>query len=167
MHEGLYDRLAVPDAAQAMGLTEGAIRQRIQRGTLESERDAEGRVYVLVRRVNGRDNGGKTSAYTRFNGGSNGPSEALEILKSQNEFLKEQLNHEREAHRENRRIIAGLVQRVPELEAPRGPRETSETVAEKPGGLEERPFTEEAREEGAEPRPSWWRRFLLGEGSSS
>ena len=45
----MYDRLAVPEAAQELGLTEGAVRQRLQRGTVESERDADGRVYVLGR----------------------------------------------------------------------------------------------------------------------
>ena len=121
----MYDRLAVPEAAQALGLTEGAIRQRIQRGTLESERDADGRVYVLVRRDNGRDNGDKTTSDTRFNDGFNAHSEMVEILKNQNEFLEGQLEAEREANRENRRIIAGLVQRVPELEAARNGHETA------------------------------------------
>ena len=78
----MYDRLAVPEAAQELGLTEGAVRQRLQRGTLESERDADGRVYVLVRRDNGRDNGDKTASYTRFDGGFNAHSETVEILKT-------------------------------------------------------------------------------------
>jgi hypothetical protein len=155
----MYDRLAVPEAAQALGLTEGAIRQRIQRGTLESERDTDGRVYVLVRRDNGRDNGDKTSSNTRLNGGFNAHSETVEILKNQNEFLKGQLEAEREANRENRRIIAGLVQRVPELEAPRGPRDGHHEMATaEPDRDRGHPATEGAQE-GAALRP-WWQRWF-------
>ena len=136
----MYDRLAVPEAAQALSLTEGAIRQRIQRGTLETERDADGRVYVLVRRDNGRDNGDKTASNTQFNGGFNAHSETVEILKNQNEFLKGQLEAERGASAELRRIIAGLVQRVPELEAPRDGHEkaAAETDREIPPGYRRR-----------------------------
>ena len=104
----MYDRLAVPEAARALGLTEGALRQRIQRGTLESERDEDGRVYVLLRRDNGRDDDEKTASNTRFNGGFNTHAETVEILKKQNEFLQGQLEAERGARAELRRIIAGL-----------------------------------------------------------
>jgi hypothetical protein len=46
-------------------------------------------------------------------------------------LLRSQLEAEREANRENRRIIAGLVQRVPGLEAPRN---GHEKTAPPPGG---------------------------------
>ena len=39
----------------------------------------------------------------------------VERMASEIDHLREQLKEEREANRENRRIIAGLVQRVPEL----------------------------------------------------
>jgi len=39
-------RLTVPEAAQALGITTDAIRMRLSRGTLDTER-VEGRVYVL------------------------------------------------------------------------------------------------------------------------
>jgi hypothetical protein len=42
----------------------------------------------------------------------------LDGLREQIEFLRQQLAEEREANRENRRIIGGLVQRVPELDVP-------------------------------------------------
>ncbi len=37
----------------------------------------------------------------------------VERMASEIDYLREQLKEEREANRENRRIIAGLVQRVP------------------------------------------------------
>jgi len=156
----MYDRLAVPEAAQALGLTEGAIRQRIQRGTLESERDEDGRVHVLVRRHNGRDDGDKTASDTRFNGGFNAHSEAVEILKNQNEFLKGQLEAERGASAELRRIVAGLVQRIPELEAPQRSPDHPQTDGDGTGGVGHA-VPGEAQED-AQPRPerSWWRRWF-------
>ena len=42
------DRLGVPEVARALGISEGAVRKRIARGTLRSERDAEGHVWVLL-----------------------------------------------------------------------------------------------------------------------
>ncbi len=44
------------------------------------------------------------------------------------EVLRQQLAEEREANQENQRIIADLVQRVPELEPAPGPRETPEAT---------------------------------------
>jgi hypothetical protein len=77
--------------------------------------------------------------------------------------LREQLEAERRANEENRRLLAALIQRVPELEAP-------EPAPEKPAG----PAASEAREEEQEPsealggprsgtaRGSWWRRIFEG-----
>jgi hypothetical protein len=71
--------------------------------------------------------------------------------------LREQLAAERQAHAEARRIIAGLVERIPQLEAPSEPRESPETASEEPERAEPRPGTSEAQE-GAQ-RP-WWRRWF-------
>ncbi len=46
------------------------------------------------------------------------------------ESLERQLQAEREAHGESRRIIAGLVQRIPELEAPPQSAQEAQDVAE-------------------------------------
>jgi hypothetical protein len=70
--------------------------------------------------------------------------------------LREQLRQANERDRENRRIIAGLVQRVPEIEStetPGGP----ETAAGEPG--EGDPDRGEGPQEATEHR-SWWRRFF-------
>jgi hypothetical protein len=48
-------------------------------------------------------------------------------------YLRELLEAEREANRENQCIIAGLVQRVPELEPARGPRESDISASEERG----------------------------------
>ena len=124
-----------------LGISEGAVRARIHRGTLETERDS-GTVYV---RLNADDT---TNERTE-------QSELVQTLREYNATLERQLNAEREASAELRRIVAGLVQRIPELEAPSEPRESPETATEgedeqHSGGVQE----------GAQ-RP-WWRRWFGG-----
>jgi len=68
-----------------------------------------------------------------------------------------------EANRENRRIIAGLIQRVPELEPARGEaaQEPAESPEQAPEGQDSSStrtgHQEPAREQEARP---WWRRWF-------
>ena len=55
----------------------------------------------------------------------------VEVLREQVDFLREQLAEEREANRESKRIIAGFVQRSPELEAFSEPRDVSRAAVQK------------------------------------
>lgn len=41
-------RMAIRDASEHFGISADGVRQRIRRGTLESEKDEDGRVYVWV-----------------------------------------------------------------------------------------------------------------------
>lgn len=108
-----------------------AASARVRRGTLRSEKGEDGRVYVFVV----PDQGGVPPEISEPN-----PSrELIEEMRGRIEDLREQLAAEREAHREARRIIAGLVQRVPELEAPR----------ESPLSAEEEPPTLPLKRTGA------------------
>ena len=83
-------RLTVVQAADQLGISEGAVRNRIKRGTLGAEREA-GRVYVLLAGPTSRDEPGDESQLVAV--------------------LREQLAAERQAHSEARRIIAGLIER--------------------------------------------------------
>jgi len=129
------NRVTVQEAGRLLGISEGAVRARIHRGTLETERDS-GTVYV---RLNANDT---TNERTE-------QSELVQTLREYNASLERQLNAEREASAELRRIVAGLVQRVPELEAPSEPRESPETATE--GETEPQPE-----------RVPWWRRWFGG-----
>src|SRR5215213_6360969 len=131
-----WNRVTVQEAARLLGISEGAVRARIHRGTLETERDS-GTVYV---RLNADDT---TNERTE-------QSELVQTLREYNAALERQLNAEREAGAELRRIVAGLVQRVPELEAPSAPRESPETATE--GETEPQP----------EQHVPWWRRVFGG-----
>jgi excisionase family DNA binding protein len=154
-------RLTVREAAEVLGTSVDAVRMRVRRGSLASEKDPDGRVLVLV-------DGESSETKPR----PDGESEALIFAKDETiAVLREQLEAEREAHREARRIIAGLVQRLPELEAPPEAPVTSQTASE---GAEPRSGTGGAHEGASRPpdtaewpvrgtllRP-WWRRVFGG-----
>jgi excisionase family DNA binding protein len=42
------DRLTIQEAARRLGVSEGAVRKRVSRGTLENHKDEDGRVYVYL-----------------------------------------------------------------------------------------------------------------------
>jgi hypothetical protein len=135
----------VQGAADALGITVDAVRMRVRRGSLDSEKGADGRVYVRLDTDEDADES-KRSVEAK--------DEAISML-------REQLEAERDANRENRRIIAGLLSRIPELTA----REASEDHAHRDTTADGRVTT--PGEEGGEPenageRRSWWRRLLAG-----
>jgi len=133
-------RLDLRATAEALGTSVDAVRKRIARGTLESEK-ADGKVYVWL------DDGAPRS-----------DTDALISSKDETiTVLREQLEAERQAHAEARRIIAGLVERVPALEAPSEPRESPETPSETSPSTTGPPEAERP----AESRP-WWRRVFGG-----
>jgi hypothetical protein len=136
-----FDRLSVQDAAQVLGMSEEAVRGRIKRGTLTSERSG-GRVWVLVERP------GDDQASDR--------GELVAELREQVGYLRDQLRREQDAHAEARRLLAGALERIPALEAPETPE--SAAVWDTPTEHSDAP---EMGAEGAG-RRSWWRRLFEG-----
>ena len=103
-------RLTLRQAAAVLGVSESAIRKRVERGTLRSDKGLDGRRYVYLDTV--ADQGEDVSAPREHN-------VLISELRAHNDTLREQLEAERQAHAEARRIIAGLVERIPPaLEAP-------------------------------------------------
>ena len=119
------------EAAKTLGVSSEAVRKRVRRGTLASEKQEDGRVLVWV-------DAGSDDGYDRGSDGGydervgRGYDELLEEVRDRVRSLEKQLDEEKEANRENRRIIAGLVQRVPELEPPPEPPESPESASEEP-----------------------------------
>jgi hypothetical protein len=147
-------RLSVPQAAEALGVTVDAVRGRIRRGKLKSEQHA-GTVYVWLDSPEEDDSQGPSSTRRRP---SDDQSERIEDFREQVAYLREQLQAERQAHAEARRIIAGLVERIPAIEAPAEAPEASETAAEQQGRGE--PHSDAPGAQEAVQRRSWWRRML-------
>ena len=96
----------------------------------------------------------------RAGGSETNRDELVEVLRDEVAHLRNQLDRERDASAELRRIGAGLVQRVPELEAALEPRYTPMTGLEDVGGGE---VPREPQERSQ--RRSWLYRFFFGPGT--
>jgi hypothetical protein len=150
-----HERLTVAQAAATLGITEGAVRSRIKRGTLPTVKEG-GTVFVLW-------GGGTSQAHQTPNTVVPGDqAELIDSLQDQIRYLREQLDAEREARTEERRrhdtVLAQLsaanaeqARTIRELEAPQEPEEAAETVEEETEAAEPRSATVEAQDElGAE-----------------
>jgi len=179
-------RVSVKEAARLLATSEHAIRQRLYRGSLEAEKDERGNVTVLVPEHLVEPHG-EVHGDTRREEQREAPAESampalIEELRDKNRILEEQLREANESNRENRRLLAALTQRIPELEPPQDTaserRGSPETASEEPYSTHappmpdypvERPEREEdtlygtsaqEAEESLQRRTSWWRRFF-------
>jgi excisionase family DNA binding protein len=143
--------LTVAEAAEALGISGDAVRSRIKRGTLPTVREG-GRVLVVM---------GDTDRPTDQAQPTNRPGEDLlyQEMQARIRYLEQQVEEEREARRRADTLLARLMDRLPELEAPKEQPGAPETVEEEPERAEPRPATGGAQE-GAQ-RP-WWRRVFGG-----
>ncbi len=149
-------RLTVPQAAEALGVTVDAVRGRIRRGKLKSEQHA-GTVYVWLDAPEEDDRRGPSATSHRP---LDDQSERIEDFREQVAYLREQLEAERQAHAEARRIIAGLVERIPAIEAPTDERDAPETVDQEPEGAQ--PRSDAPGPQTGTGRRPWWRRIIGG-----
>jgi hypothetical protein len=108
-------RVHLSEAATILGVSKDAVRMRVKRGTLRSEKGGNGRVYVWVNDVANADPNGvpdppETEPYR----------ELVEELRDRVRYLERQVEEERDSRRRADTLLAQLMQRIPELEAPRG-----------------------------------------------
>src|SRR5215218_10817046 len=122
------NRVSVYEAAELMGVTVDAIRKRVSRDTIPHERDEDGRVWVLLDT--------DQDAASKVHDTDQPQSDATTLISAKDETiaaLREQLEQANERDRENRRIIAALTSRIPQLEAPAETPEAPQTVEEEQG----------------------------------
>jgi hypothetical protein len=154
-------RTTVAEAARILGISAEAVRGRIRRGTLPVERE-DGTVYVLLEgiaedRPNGdqpRTTGDRTDDRTQ----SDSPA-LISEMRDRIDSLERQLELERQANAEHRRLLAAALERIPpQLEAPSDERDAPETAEEQQGrGHQPRPEAPGAQEGVRRP---WWRRVF-------
>jgi hypothetical protein len=157
-------RVHLSEAAELLGVSKDAVRMRVKRGTLRSEKGENGRVYVWV---NVNPDGDLNAVHPQ------GEGEAWRELIDE---LHDRVRSLEEANRENRRIIAALTSRIPAIEAPASPEpsESPQSATVEPERAERRsgtgghqedalrpPDTAEWPVRGALLRP-WWRRVFGG-----
>jgi len=134
--------VTVGEAAQLLGITPEAVRARLYRGTLEREDGEDGVVYVRLYADQLQPHADQSSDHTSES------SALTSALEARIESLERQLEEARERDRENRRLLAAALERIPpQLEAP----ESREAPSEPPESTES-PTPEQ--------RAPWWRRMF-------
>ncbi len=142
-------RVTIQEAAERLGVKEGAIRKRIERGTIESQKEPDnGRVYVYVDEPPAEDH--DTGYDTGYDGGYDAsyPAGYDMLIRGQQEeiqFLR------RELERKDA-ILLSMTEGLKALEAPRGEREAPEAATEDTGKGDVPPEQEKP--------VSWWRRLF-------
>jgi excisionase family DNA binding protein len=142
--------LTVAQAAEVLGVSQDAVRKRIRRGTIQSGRDESGRVYVYVPASETVHKTGQDTSQPQ--------SDTTALISAKDETiaaLRDQLEAERQAHAEARRLLMAALERIPpQLEAPSEPPQSPESPAPRDTPTE----APEEPQEGVQ-RP-WWRRWF-------
>lgn len=152
-------RIPLKEAAAELGISKDAVRQRIRRGTLRSDKGEDDRVYVYLDPTTDavHDDAPEERSEARDH-------DLVDELRDRVSYLERQVEEEREARRRADTLLARLVDRMPELEA------AAEPPPDKPGS----PETVEDRQESGKLRPDapgphseatglrkpWWRRVF-------
>jgi hypothetical protein len=145
-------RYTVAQDADILGITTGAVRNRLSRGTLPSTKENK-TVYVLLPLDMSRDAERDTSD-TPTGMPRAEPDTLTAELRDRLRYVEGQLDAERQAHAEARRLLAAALERIPpQLEVPESP--------ESPAPTDDTPTEPtEGPQEGVQ-RP-WWRRVFGG-----
>ena len=153
----LGQRHTVKEAAEVLGTSVDAVRGRIRRGTLDSVK-LDGVVYVLLDATN-REQESDESA-TESADDSRQTADESGLVSDQSELvgdLRGQVDWLRREVERKDTIIMSLTQRIPELEAPAGQRDASETATEE----SDKGWTSSDPQEPTQ-RRSWLYRFFFG-----
>ena len=145
------ERLTVAQAAVRLGITEGAVRSRIKRGTLPITKEG-GSVFVLL-------GGGTSQANQATSTGAPVDQSALiEALRDQIEDLRRDRDEWKEQARVADRLLSAALERIPpQLEAPSEARESPQTAEEQQGRGQ--PHSDAPGAAQGVQRP-WWRRIF-------
>src|ERR687890_2127370 len=154
-------RATVEEAAKILGTSENALRKRIERGTLPSEK-VDGVRYVLLLDSDMPQHADDTAGDSVTDMSTSMPADLslmqahLDSMQEQVSYLKAVVQTRDEELRRKDHIIAALTERIPELEAPR---ETSRSARTPSVGTGK---SEVPSEEKPHPtQRSWLHRFFF------
>jgi excisionase family DNA binding protein len=122
------DRVTVQEAAQRLGISQDAVRQRVRRGSMRYDKDDKGRVYVYLDPTNTRPMVVHDAPRDTVHEASR--NELITELRDRIQFLETELADRKEESRRKDHIIAALTQRIPQLEPASEPREHPENPTE-------------------------------------
>lgn len=144
------------EAAAALGTSVDAVRKRIQRGTLESERQ-DGKVYVWL----GKDRTVESETLT------SAKDETITELRERVASLEHQLQLRAEEIQRRDVIISQFAQRIPELppterEEPSEPHDSADSGPEGEEAQTKQEGSQTSSQHPQEQKRSWWRRMFGG-----
>jgi len=138
------ERVTVQEAARRLGITESAVRKRVQRGQLEHDKEPGRRLYVHLDKQDKYRDRVRDSSYDVL----------VRRLENENEFLRRQLEH-KDA------ILLNMTEAMKALNPPaqEAPSEAQESDVS-PGPTGTPTEATSGAQEGVQ-RP-WWRRLIGG-----
>jgi excisionase family DNA binding protein len=152
------DRITTAEAARRLGITEGAVRKRAQRGKIPHERDEDGRLWVwLSPGETRRDSPRDRPRPSRDSSQDDSSAMLVSELRDRVDFLQ------RELERKDA-ILLNMTEAIRAISPPAHETETpSETTGapETPAAPGPSGSTPPEPERGTE-RRSWWRRLFEG-----
>jgi hypothetical protein len=162
---GSLVRFTVPEAAERLGISENALRKRVQRDTVQWDRDDDGRVFVYLPPTGTSQASNQAGDYA---GGladdqSVAPVELVDSLQEQVGYLRGALETRDKELAEMRRLLAGALERIPAIEPP-----PDTTPANTPSEPQRAPQTRSENggsstgpdQDNGQHRRSWWRRLF-------
>ena len=147
VYDGEHETVTIKEAAERLGVSEQAVRQRIRRKTLPAQR-LDGKLYVVLSAGYDADTSSPSHGHDGVDARvasvvRDAYTELVTQLRRENELLREQLSVKDGQLQANQVIMAQLAERVRALPAPREePAQPKEQTPENPMP--------------ARPR-SWWR----------
>jgi hypothetical protein len=156
-------RVSVAEAARFLDTSAEAVRGRIKRGTLPSVKEGAS-VYVLLSAdqmpLGQRPDADQTTDQSQYERDA-----LISEMRGRIEDLRLQLESERAAHSEARRLLAAALERIPpQLEAPSEAPEAPETATPEPGRVGPQTTIEGPQEPTERPqeRRGLWQRLFGG-----
>jgi excisionase family DNA binding protein len=143
-------RVTVQEAAKRLGVTESAVRKRVERGTIPHDKEDDGRVYVYLDTRDMERDKVQDSSYDML----------VRRLENENEFLRRELERKDTILLNMTEAMKAL--NPPAHEEPSEVRESPETVEEETERAEPRSDAEEAQEGSQRAWRSLWRRLIGG-----
>jgi hypothetical protein len=143
-------RATVEEAAKLLGLSENAVRKRIERGTLRSEKVDDIR-YVLL-------DGAMPQHALNMPTDISLMQAHLDSMQEQLSYLKAVIHTRDEEIRRKDHLLAATLERIPAIEAsPDTPSESRESPVADTEPRSDTPKAPPQRE-----KRSWWRRLIVG-----
>ena len=138
-------RVTIREAAILLGVSEGAVRKRVDRGTLEHDKGEDGRVYVyLSGGVPGGDDNGVDASNTHAS------NPLISEMRSRIDFLEDEL-------RRKDMILMNMTETMRAITASPEPRESPVSASEEPYNTHAPPVPETPVSDAQHKRRSWWR----------